>query len=424
MNIKCMRVRILCLLMMLCSLIDTNAQFISTSKFCPTFPIHPGQAKRSIIAYTSVGENVFLCSFQDRGNGQPYEYYWRSEDAGFNWTELSQGNYNGFSFFRVNRHNGFVVKYNYLFSAWAFSVDSGLSFIRTLPGIDICVLPDTSVYGISNTFNGTRLNCWKNGVIDSSRSYTVNNYSAERVLFTSKNVVQMLDTGGKVIRSVNAGKTWKPIYTSATNRITDMDFLNDSIGFIAFQNGILMQTEDGGESWETRTIGTDKKIVNVSIFNSSNIVVLDEVPNIIFSNDGGETWNKQKVTGFPLQYLQDQQAYFAADSLIYVMGHDFDFGYLYKYDTRADAGVYSIVGNVEPLEAYPNPNNGSFNLSGISGNSYLRGVRFILFNSLGQQVAERQLYSTEVDLNDQKPGVYSFLLHDNEKTYSGKLVIE
>jgi len=76
------------------------------------------------------------------------------------------------------------------------------------------------------------------------------------------------------------------------------------------------------------------------------------------------------------------------------------------------------------LKIYPNPNNGSFK---IQIDTEIKNGQVVLINAIGQKVFEQKIErgTNEIDTNDLKQGLYTYILLDNNVQISnGKLVFE
>ncbi|MBE2189752.1 MAG: hypothetical protein IAE98_09810 [Candidatus Kapabacteria bacterium] len=100
-----------------------------------------------------------------------------------------------------------------------------------------------------------------------------------------------------IYKTINGGKDWfKQMDTTILQcEFTDMNFLNDKIGFAIAINSLILNTEDGGENWRIlfevnendKPFGTIYKIVtfdeNTALFRSSTkVFLLQRNPSGVF----------------------------------------------------------------------------------------------------------------------------------------------
>ncbi len=94
-------------------------------------------------------------------------------------------------------------------------------------------------------------------------------------------------------------------------------------------------------------------------------------------------------------------------------------------DIRTDV---IVIDNAEQIKIFPNPNNGSFTLSGELPVSemlqikLINSVGHIVFTSDAEEVSGR--FNKTIDLNEPIPGVYYLILHIGARSYSGKVLIQ
>ncbi len=102
-------------------------------------------------------------------------------------------------------------------------------------------------------------------------------------------------TASSIYKTTNGGQTWQPMgfSPSVTLSLLKIDFLDESLGFVCGEGGIVYRTNDGGQTWTNCApfygVFKDVKIRNV------NQVYLVGVKNnkdyILRSNDTGNSWD-------------------------------------------------------------------------------------------------------------------------------------
>jgi len=76
-------------------------------------------------------------------------------------------------------------------------------------------------------------------------------------------------------KSVDSGQSWNPIATNTSQLVNSLYFVNDSLGFLACNNGLLIKTMNGGISWSTENTGITNDIKQVYFANESTGYFLD-----------------------------------------------------------------------------------------------------------------------------------------------------
>ena len=77
-----------------------------------------------------------------------------------------------------------------------------------------------------------------------------------------------------------------------------------------------------------------------------------------------------------------------------------------------NTGVTNVSSAMENIDLYPNPNNGSFTIKGVLGNTNIGAVNFVVYNLVGQMVYEDNItpqnntINKSFDLNNIPDGIY------------------
>jgi hypothetical protein len=99
------------------------------------------------------------------------------------------------------------------------------------------------------------------------------------------------DTGGYLLKTVNAGQTWQLINlnTPDKGRPTGMFFLNNTTGFISGEK-LFRKTIDGGQTWSDVMGSVSENINDVSFKNANDGYATSDNGKYLKSVDGGKTW--------------------------------------------------------------------------------------------------------------------------------------
>jgi len=99
------------------------------------------------------------------------------------------------------------------------------------------------------------------------------------------------DTGGYLLKTVNAGQTWQLINlnTPDKERPTGMFFLNNTSGFITGKK-LFRKTTDGGQTWSEVMGAVSENFNDVSFKNAVEGFVTSDNGKYLKSADGGKTW--------------------------------------------------------------------------------------------------------------------------------------
>ncbi|HIA10906.1 MAG TPA: T9SS type A sorting domain-containing protein [Flavobacteriales bacterium] len=112
-----------------------------------------------------------------------------------------------------------------------------------------------------------------------------------------------------IMKSTNVGFSWikdSPLIYPRSTR-----FLNDSVGYISGEGGLVLKTFDAGQTWITKNTGTSNDMLQVQIINEDTVYVAGE--NYIYiSTNGGNIWERQ-MSSYSLAIFSD--VYFINDSI-------------------------------------------------------------------------------------------------------------
>ncbi len=134
---------------------------------------------------------------------------------------------------------------------------------------------------------------------------------------------------GKIFKTEDSGTTWIDISVSSGQDFYDVEFLNDSTGFISGQK--IKKTVDSGESWNEVFSSTG----NIEFVTDSIGFILTSNQYIYKSIDQGETWKEIQLTKDENTVLND--IHFVSDSIGYVIENSYN-SYVAKLYRTTDQG--------------------------------------------------------------------------------------
>ncbi len=74
------------------------------------------------------------------------------------------------------------------------------------------------------------------------------------------------------------------------NMLSDISFVNDSVGWIVGERGTILKTTDGGQTWDIQESGTDLWLMNVSFTDENTGFASGNNSMVVYTVDGGENW--------------------------------------------------------------------------------------------------------------------------------------
>ena len=198
-------------------------------------------------------------------------------------------------------------------------------------------------------------------------------------------------------------------------QIQDIQFVDENVGYISGDVGLLYKTEDGGDTW------IDKQVIIPGYVTESlfSFKFLDSNPDIGFAcgydgllintNDAGDVWKLMtsdipgtNSPGGPLFYAMD---FYGNNGLMTVNGKILS----YEYST---VSIAETSLNEDLIALFPNPVTDVINFSGIDDI-----VDEVLLVDLSGKVMKRIIKPTEhqIKCNDLNPGTYIFKIVSRDK---------
>lgn len=101
---------------------------------------------------------------------------------------------------------------------------------------------------------------------------------------------------GAVIKTTNGGLTWSRDTSTVPQRLTDVDFVSNSLGWIVGRNGYLGITTNGGATWTAQTTGFVPNLSGIDFFDANNgwaVGAATGSVSIIHTNNGGATYTNE-----------------------------------------------------------------------------------------------------------------------------------
>ena len=92
-----------------------------------------------------------------------------------------------------------------------------------------------------------------------------------------------------VWKTENGGETWETLPTGHYASKNSVFFLNENLGWIGGNNGVILKTIDGGENWDMYWAGTT--VVGIHFYDENIGFCVDQGAYVYSTDDGGETWS-------------------------------------------------------------------------------------------------------------------------------------
>ena len=228
---------------------------------------------------------------------------------------------------------------------------------------------------------------------------------------------------GLMLYSNNGGATFNTMINPATDDIKDIQFINESIGFVCGSNSFFMYTSNGGSNWISRSSGILFGLNGLHFTDAINGWTVGGTGSLYSTTNAGVTWISQQ-TGT----VQDLNSIHSFDGL-----NGWTVGNLGVIVTNYSptTGIENDLKNVSDFnleQNYPNPFNPStkiqFNIT-TAGN-----VKLIVYNLLGQEIKtllnefkEPGTHTINFEAVGLNTGVYIYKIESNGFSQTRKMTL-
>ncbi|MFC2107396.1 WD40/YVTN/BNR-like repeat-containing protein [Bacteroidota bacterium] len=141
------------------------------------------------------------------------------------------------------------------------------------------------------------------------------------------------------ISSMSAQDNWEIINTGINEHLHDIEFINDSIGFVySYGTGNIYQTRNAGASWEIIKQTDSIYYEQIQFVNSKTAWICGERGSLLKTSNGGNSWEDISIKDNNSLLLYGM--YFLNDSTGYISGAEIkDRKMLPKAFTTRDGGI-------------------------------------------------------------------------------------
>ncbi|UCE05148.1 MAG: T9SS type A sorting domain-containing protein [bacterium] len=135
-----------------------------------------------------------------------------------------------------------------------------------------------------------------------SSAFTRGNYHA--VYFTDSDTGWVVGPDKTILKSIDGGKNWTTQGSSGTERLWDVFFVNNRVGWTIGEpvsineEGIILHTTDGGDEWIEQSSGTNDFLYSCFFINEQVGWICggpfsSDSSIILYTSDGGNNWTRQ-----------------------------------------------------------------------------------------------------------------------------------
>ncbi|MEA5256442.1 YCF48-related protein [Arcicella aquatica] len=237
-----------------------------------------------------------------------------TSNGGITWTR-KKGVNDGLYLTNINfsdTKNGFAFS---LSNEYLQTTDGGNTWIKKSIGLN------TSTY---SSFAFGKNNIWSVGnegtiinTIDGGLNWKIlrgNPQDLSDINFVNSSIGYKVGNYGSIEKTIDGGVTWKKQNSGVNNAITKVKFVDENTGWALIKGGIqgsqgsVLRTVDGGNTWTNHNIYPKTiylEFINEMFFNDAKDGFVVGFKNAIYNTkDGGVTWNKVKTTLDSNQHLE------------------------------------------------------------------------------------------------------------------------
>jgi hypothetical protein len=224
-----------------------------------------------------------------------------------------------------------------------------------------------------------------------------------------------------ILKTLDYGTTWTPVLTDTLQGISGFSFPSGNTGYCSSLNGTIRKSTGGGLSWSLLTLPPTKPLNAIAFSTDSFGYAGGSSGYLIKTTDAGKTWTPEvshDTNSITRLYTFGPVAYFT-DSLMNL------------FKNMSPLGIVTNTLAFPEMKLYPNPNAGICKIeikSGdLSAEDMLMHARLEIVNAYGQMVYSKYGISTqqEIVLDSKMPGIYYYRLisKDNQDLGTGKFCI-
>jgi hypothetical protein len=100
----------------------------------------------------------------------------------------------------------------------------------------------------------------------------------------------MCSSTGSILKTTNGGASWSASPSGTNGQLSNLSFVNDSIGWAVGNTGRILHTINGGVSWQAQTSGVTTYLNGVHFLDENRGIVVGSAGTYLITTDGGATW--------------------------------------------------------------------------------------------------------------------------------------
>ena len=128
-----------------------------------------------------------------------------------------------------------------------------------------------------------------------SQNINVNNWLTS-IYFIDENTGWTVGNVGKVFKTQDSGAAWELQYSDSTKLLRSVYFIDENTGWVVGEGGLILKTIDGGANWKLQNSGTVAFLRSIKFIDENNGWAVGDKSVILHTVDGGKNWKLQTST--------------------------------------------------------------------------------------------------------------------------------
>jgi serine/threonine-protein kinase len=121
-------------------------------------------------------------------------------------------------------------------------------------------------------------------------------YTFFKIKFLNDDIGFITGNKGLILKTVNGGFNWHKVKTNTKEIIFDLSFFNNEKGIAVGWNGTILSTNDGGETWSgSGEVMTDNYLKSIDLNREGYGLIVGGDGIVLRSSDFGSSWEKTKL---------------------------------------------------------------------------------------------------------------------------------
>ncbi|MGD8777664.1 MAG: protein kinase [Ignavibacteria bacterium] len=116
-----------------------------------------------------------------------------------------------------------------------------------------------------------------------------------KIYFVNNSVGFVLGNKGLILKTIDGGISWVKVQSNINKLLYDVDFYDENNGYIVGWQGTILRTTDQGDTWEVVPSFTRKYLKSIAFNEDNKGVIVGGAGEIYISNDKGNTWYKDQL---------------------------------------------------------------------------------------------------------------------------------